>query len=183
MLKGKRFNSGFRTPSASRPNDAQNFMKTATVNPSRRSFLAFLFKAPLIPAAVLATRKLAQALPAPPRQVLLNDFKIAGFQYYDGPKPLGELASGAQLTLRAQPANPHDFFAVEIFHGQAKLGYVPRYCNRHLSRMLQEGVPLACRADAIAPKAAPWDAVAVNVYIHQPESEAGLPYPRGTAIP
>ena len=144
-------------------------MQTHTLNPSRRSFLAFLFKAPLIPAALFASRKLARALPPARRPVLLNDFKIAGFQYYDGPEHLAAIAPGAALTLRPQPANPHDPFAVEIFHGPAKLGYVPRYCNRHLSRMLQEAVPLVCQAVVVSPEAAPWDAVAVNIYLPHPE--------------
>lgn len=157
-------------PPASHRNNDQKVMKTDTLNPSRRSFLGFLFKAPLIPAAVMASRNLTQAMPPARRPVLLNDFKIAGFQYYDGPRQLAALAPGATLTLRAQPTNPYDVFAVEIFHGSAKLGYVPRYCNRHLSRMLLDGVVLECQADTISPKSAPWDAVGVNVYLHQPQS-------------
>ena len=146
-------------------------MKTDTPNQSRRSFLGFLIKAPVIPVAASCLPSAACSLQplntAPPvrRSVLLNDFKIAGFRYYDGPGQLPALAPGAKLTLRAQPANPYDAFAVEIFHGPVKLGYVPRFCNRHLSRLLLDGVELDCEADAISPQAAPWDAVAVNVYL------------------
>lgn len=132
---------------------------------SRRSFLGFLAKTPIISAAVMANRQPASATPPPRSQVLLNDFKIAGFQYYDGPKHIGALMPGVRLTLRAQPTNPFDVFAVEILHGPVKLGYVPRYCNRHLSRMLLEGVELECRTDTVSAKVAPWDAVAVNVYL------------------
>jgi hypothetical protein len=139
-------------------------MKTNT-HPSRRSFLGFLLKAPLIPAAAFATCRPAHAAAPASRHVLLNDFKIAGFRYYEGPKQLPSLAPGATFTLRPEPTNPHDAFAVEIFHGTAKLGYVPRHCNRHLSRMLLDGVELECHADAVSPEAAPWDAVAVNVYL------------------
>ena len=50
---------------ASRRHRYRKFMKTDIFNSSRRSFLGFLFKAPLIPVAVLATRKVSAAL-APP---------------------------------------------------------------------------------------------------------------------
>jgi hypothetical protein len=46
------------------------------------------------------------------------------------------------MTRRAEPTNPHDSFAVEIMHGPAKLGYLPRYCSRQISRLLQADAPL-----------------------------------------
>jgi hypothetical protein len=35
-----------------------------------------------------------------------------------------------------EPTNLHVAFAVEILHGPAKLGYVPRFCSRQVSRLL-----------------------------------------------
>ncbi|MCZ7641394.1 MAG: HIRAN domain-containing protein [Verrucomicrobia bacterium] len=95
-------------------------MKTLPAD-SRRDFLGLLARLPLLPAAVLPTR----AAPTSRRQVLMNDFAIAGFRYYDGPTELPRLTAGTTLTLRAEPENPHDPFAVEILHGSAKLGYIP----------------------------------------------------------
>ncbi|MCZ7636730.1 MAG: HIRAN domain-containing protein [Verrucomicrobia bacterium] len=130
---------------------------------SRRAFLGFLAKAPLVPVAVLAPRPAQAAPPTSARQVLMNDFAIAGFRYYDGARELPGLAAGTKLTLRAEPANPYDSFAVEIFHGPAKLGYVPRFCNRHISRLLQDAVPLACVVERVDSQAPPWEAVVVGV--------------------
>lgn len=76
---------------------------------------------------------------------LLNRFSIAGFFYYEGSKVLHHLKSGDRLVLRAEPTNPHDEFAVEIFFGPDKLGYVPRSDNRHISRLLQQGAALRCK--------------------------------------
>ncbi len=95
----------------------------------------------------------------------MNDFAIAGFRYYDGAKELPGLVAGTKLTLRAEPANPYDSFAVEILHGPAKLGYVPRFCNRHISRLLQDAVPLACEVERGDAEAPPWDAVYVGVLL------------------
>ncbi|HNU50186.1 MAG TPA: HIRAN domain-containing protein [Verrucomicrobiota bacterium] len=138
-------------------------MKNEPTTDSRRAFLGFFVKAPLIPAAVLATRP-AAATPTPPeREILMNDFAIAGFRYYDGPKELPRLVAGTRLTLRAEPENPHDAFAVEFFHGDAKLGYAPRFCNRHMSRLLLEGVFLACVLESADIQVVNWEGVTVLV--------------------
>lgn len=139
---------------------------------SRRAFLGFLAKAPLVPAAVLTGRPARTASPTE-GEILMNDFAIAGFRYYDGAKELPRLVAGTKLTLRAEPSNPHDSFAVEIHHGSAKLGYVPRFCNRHISRLLLEAVPLACEVERVDQQAPPWDAVCVKVLLGVPTAGVG----------
>jgi len=146
-------------------------MKTEIRADSRRAFLSLLVKAPLIPATVLATSDTVAAPKSPERQVLMNAFAIAGFRYYDGPKELPKLTVGTRLNLRAEPDNAHDCFAVEIFHGPAKLGYVPQSCNQHISRLLLEAVPLTCEVERVNSEAPPWEAVAVSVSF----TIAGLP--------
>lgn len=138
-------------------------MKTKLTSFSRRSLLGFLAKTPLVAAAWLTARP-ASATPHT-RKILMNDFSIAGFRYYDGMDELPRLSAGTRLDLRPEPSNPHDAFAVEIRHGSAKLGYVPRFCNRHISRMLREAVPLECEVEAVHPQAPPWEAVSVRVWL------------------
>jgi hypothetical protein len=76
-----------------------------------------------------------------------------------------------RLALRPEPTNPHDSFAVDILHGPAKPGYFPRFCNRHISRLLQDAVALTCQLDHLDPNAPPWDAVSVRIRrLHPPES-------------
>jgi len=94
-------------------------------------------------------------------------FPIAGFRYYDGDAALPELLPGTTLTLRAQPDNPHDVGAVEILHRGRKLGYVPRFCNRRVSQLLQDEAPVMCEVARISADAPPWDAVAVRVSVSQ----------------
>ena len=96
-------------------------------------------------------------------------FPIAGFRYYDGEEAFPELQPGTTLTLRAEPDNPHDPCAVEILHRGRKLGYVPRFCNRRVSQLLQEAVPVRCEVARISADAPPWDAVAVRVSVPQTE--------------
>ncbi len=100
--------------------------------------------------------------PAPP-------FPIAGFRYYDGAATFLELHPGTLLTLRAAPDNLYDPWAVQIIYGARKLGYVPHFCNREFSRLLQDEVPLTCQVARISLDAPPWDAVAVRVAVSQSE--------------
>ena len=132
---------------------------------NRRSFLGFLTKVPLITAALIVCRKGLEPVVPPNQRVLINDFHIAGFRYYDGAKVIHALVPGAILKLNAEPTNPYDAFAVEIILGSSKLGYVPRFCNRHLSRMLLNGVQLNCEIQFVNPNTPPWESVAVNVYL------------------
>jgi hypothetical protein len=101
---------------------------------------------------------LNNSLPAHP-------FPIAGFSHYDGDHELPSLREGSLLTLRPEPGNPHDMHAVEILHGQAKLGYVPRFCNRPVSQLLPEGVALTCEIERVDPTSPPWEAVSVRLSI------------------
>ena len=127
---------------------------------SRRNFLATLTTLPLIPAAALLGRHAAAG-----GDVLPNDFPIAGYQYHQGPHVHELLQPGDALQLRPEPDNPHDPFAVGIFHGDDQLGYVPRACNRPVSRLLQEGVQLACVIQRVnAPRPA-WEAVHVRIHL------------------
>lgn len=140
-------------------------MNVQPATDSRRAFLGFLAKAPLLPIAVLPIRGAPPTGAPRTRKVLMNDFAIAGFRYYDGAKELPHLVTGATLTLRAEPTNPYDDFAVEIFHGAAKLGYVPRFCNRHISRLLLEAVPLVCEVERTDTQAPPWETVGVRILL------------------
>jgi hypothetical protein len=94
-----------------------------------------------------------------------HPFPIAGFRHYDGARELPALREGGRLTLRPEPGNPHDMHAVEILHGPAKLGYVPRFCNRHISHLLAEGVPVTCEIERVDPNSPPWEAVAVRLSV------------------
>jgi hypothetical protein len=84
---------------------------------------------------------------------------------YHGVKSTDQLNlhPGRQLDLKAEPGNPHDPFAVEIYLGKIKLGYVPRSDNKHISRLLDQGVNMDCRVIEIDPEAGVWNMVRVEV--------------------
>lgn len=61
--------------------------------------------------------------------------------------------------MSAEPDNPYDRFAVEIFYKGVKPGYVPRTDNKHISRLLCRGANVACRIEEVNPINDPWDMV------------------------
>lgn len=75
------------------------------------------------------------------------------------------LQPGAALRLVAEPTNRHDEFAVELWHGKHKLGYVPRSDNRPLSRLLQQGAMLTAEVWEADPDATVWERVRAKVYL------------------
>ncbi|RJP47104.1 MAG: hypothetical protein C4548_01595 [Desulfobacteraceae bacterium] len=97
------------------------------------------------------------------RELLLNKFFIAGFQYYDGPSLINRLHAGIELALKRDPANEYDPYAVEILFNQFKLGFVPRTDNKHISRLIAQNANLSCRVIQFAPEETTWRMVRVEV--------------------
>lgn len=125
---------------------------------SRRLFLS------LIPSLAFLGGKKDQ--PQPKKiKTMVNRFSVAGFQYYEGESVIRSLNSGDGLTLKAEPSNPYDCYAVEIFHGRTKLGYVPRSDNKHISRLLRNGADVFCEVNSTAPGSTSWEALSVAVFL------------------
>ncbi|MFO1433430.1 MAG: HIRAN domain-containing protein [Candidatus Competibacteraceae bacterium] len=124
----------------------------------RRFFLQWLSSLPLLGLWIHP----AAARPVP-EKYLMNQFRIAGLAYYDVQQVVRRLQPGTELCLVAEPTNPHDEFAVEVFYGECKLGYIPRSDNRHISRLLQQGVKLSCDVLEARPETTVWDMVRVRV--------------------
>ncbi len=126
----------------------------------RRTFLRAFLSVPALGGAF--------KLPSPPAgepAVLLNQFSVAGFRFYDGPRLIGRIRVGERLTLVAEPDNPYDEFAMVILRNGRKLGYVPRSDNRHLSRLLRQGATLTCEVAAADPTEVTWQMLKVRVWL------------------
>lgn len=99
--------------------------------------------------------------------LLLEEISIAGYSYYEGSECIETLKCGEVLTIQAEPLNEHDKFAIELFYRDIKLGYVPRYENEVLSRLLQSGASLQCKVVEVKPHASDWEKIQVNIYLIQ----------------
>jgi hypothetical protein len=89
---------------------------------------------------VLVTRPLpAESEPAK-QKIRLSVTFFASFQHYDGPDAESLLETGMPLQLNREPHNQYDKNAVEIWTGDAKLGYVPRSDNKSIAKLMDEGM-------------------------------------------
>lgn len=94
------------------------------------------------------------------KEILLTEFYIAGFKYYDGVKIVNQLKSGDELILRQEKSNEYDVFAIEIYTKNGiKLGYIPEYANEIPFNLLDGKVEIKCRIKDVQPSADTWEMV------------------------
>ncbi len=94
-------------------------------------------------------------------------FHIAGFQHYDGALALAELKAGHTLSLVPEFDNPHDPNAIALYHGNLKLGFIPRFENELMAQLMYYGHTnvFQCRILQVDEKADPWEQVRVGIYV------------------
>jgi hypothetical protein len=97
-----------------------------------------------------------------------TNFSIAGFTYYDGAIAFNQLKIGQQVKLVVEPTNQFDKNAVAIYLDDNKLGYLPRSCNREVSKVLNAGYSIfSAFIQAVNPEEHPENQVRVIVFINR----------------
>ncbi len=97
------------------------------------------------------------------RRVFLQHSLLAGFQYYEARRLWPRLRPGALLELRRNPDNPVDQKAVEVYWRGHKLGHLPRTDNAIVARLLDRGMKLRAKIQALRTSDNPWERVQVRV--------------------
>ena len=100
----------------------------------------------------------------PAREIRLSSPYLAGFQYYQGLEMEPQLRENNLLTLKREPTNPHDCYAIEVFQNNAKLGYLPREENKVIARLMDQGVAVKARILKVAPEVYAYRKVKMNVF-------------------
>jgi len=101
------------------------------------------------------------------------NFHIAGFTYYDAVDVFEKLKIGMQLHLTHEPNNRFDPYAVAIYCGEAKLGYVPRSDNELISKFLNLGYTdlFETKISQVSPDTHPEKQIRVVVRIAQRKND------------
>ena len=104
----------------------------------------------------------------PVKKVHLANFHIAGFGYWEGCEAFGQLKIGTKLELVREADNHFDPYAVAIYYGEYKLGFIPRGSNHDISKYLDMGLDgiYDVRITRITPDVPPEQQVEVIVYIN-----------------
>lgn len=99
-------------------------------------------------------------------RIFFDHFPLAGATYYDLPLVFKQMEIGDQLTLKAETDNRYDEFAIAIYYQEHKIGFVPRDCNEHLSKLLQLGLDIFdARIQTLCPNAHPSEQVHVVLHL------------------
>lgn len=100
-------------------------------------------------------------------KVHLTNFHIAGFSYWDGCEVFEQLHIGTKLDLVREEDNKFDPYAVAIYYGEYKLGFIPRGENHDISKYLDMGLEdiYDVRITRITPDTHPENQVEVIVRI------------------
>ena len=100
------------------------------------------------------------------------DFHIAGFAYWEGCIAFNELKIGSVLTLEREADNSFDPYAVAIYYGDKKLGFIPKGENEEISKLLDMGYRdiFDVRINQLAPDLHPQEQVSVIVYLKRREA-------------
>ena len=101
------------------------------------------------------------------KRVHLDNFHIAGFGYWEGCEAFEHLKIGTKLELVREEDNRFDPYAVAIYYGEYKLGFIPRGSNHDISKYLDMGLEdiFDVRITRITPDVHPEQQVEVIVYI------------------
>ncbi|MGM0577738.1 MAG: HIRAN domain-containing protein [Myxococcota bacterium] len=103
--------------------------------------------------------------PGRPTSLHLQDCRIAGSHHYECFEVLDRLRVGDTLRLVAEPDNPYDRRAVEVFWGQHKLGYLPRVDNAAAASLAERGHTLRAEVLAVHDPDDAWEPVRLRVRV------------------
>ncbi len=94
-------------------------------------------------------------------------FHIAGFSYWEGCIAFKDLKIGTELTIVRESENKFDPYAVAIYFGEYKLGFIPRGENKEINKFLELGYNqlFEVRINQLSAEAHPESQVGVIVYL------------------
>ncbi len=96
---------------------------------------------------------------------VLNVF-IDGTGYCERIKDiLPHLSPGMQLTLRRQPDNEVDEFAIGIYDRDTRIGWVPMKDNLVIARLMDAGKLFTCKIVRIDENGGKWPKINVSIYM------------------
>ncbi len=112
----------------------------------------------------------AQRVAEASRQIELLRAFVAGYQYHRGAEVEHELLPEVPLRLVREPENRYDELAIALYYKEVRIGYVPRYHNSVLARLLDTDIPLMAKVATIDRGASTWERLEVVVSMMREET-------------
>ena len=100
----------------------------------------------VIAAAGASGTPLSVPVPFQGRIVLVGDTRVAGTTHIRGIDGIVEgLEIGKDLRLEREPGNLADRWAIRVYAGDERIGFVPADCNEILARLMDGGKALSAK--------------------------------------
>ena len=99
------------------------------------------------------------------QDIMLARMHVAGTDYYEAEEVAERLSSGQRFSLRREPENVYDKFAIEVLTTEGhKLGYIPRQYNEIPARLMDAGKRLFVQMESIK-KRGQWLEIRLSLYM------------------
>ena len=115
-------------------------------NIATEGVLSLISAGGIIDAASAAGASLSVPMPFQNRIVLIDDARVAGTTHVHDIDGIVEgLEVGLDLRLEREPGNLADSWAIRVFAGKDRIGFVPADCNEVLARLMDGGKTLSAK--------------------------------------
>lgn len=98
------------------------------------------------------------------RSVKIYDNYIKGTEHYKYSKVSHKIKEGDELILIREPDNHQDAFAIQVFYGSDKIGYIAAFENIVLANMLDAGVELNAFVSMRTDRYQVYNSIALEVF-------------------
>lgn len=125
-------------------------METGAKTDGPANALAAIGAGGIIAASDAAGTPLSVPIPFQNKIVLIEDARVAGTTHVHGIDNIVEgLEIGANLRLERDPGNLADAWAIRVYAGENRIGYVPADCNEVLARLMDAGKVLSAKLTGV----------------------------------
>lgn len=101
------------------------------------------------------------------KPIKIYDNYIKGLTHYQFDIVRKQLTVGTELYLKRELTNKYDSFAVEVYFGESKLGYLAAYENIAIANMLEQGVDFTAFVSKLTSNPDKvFDGLAIEIYTH-----------------
>ena len=115
-------------------------------NDTQNGALALIAAGGIIAAADAAGASLSVPMPFQNKILLIEDTRVAGTTHIHGIDGIVKgLDVGSDLRLEREPNNLADSWAIKVFAGNDRIGYVPADVNEILARLMDGGKALSAK--------------------------------------
>lgn len=99
------------------------------------------------------------------KKTSLLSFYVAGYRYYQGKQAESYMSEGDALRLVRQPGNRYDEKAIEVYHEETKLGYIPAMDNSVLANLMDQKTSIKAVIKTLNPQAPTWQRIEVECWM------------------